>query len=212
MPCPINCCKFLLIYSTSDLCSNEETLRCLSKALPLSQALLCSLIDLVTMQIVFRGQCGVTLDPFQLSVTRHTPDVQLGTQDVAVRNVWRNRHVRRYLSQIGFMQIHDLVVFYKTSTNRSRTWRVFRVMSHFESRDSIPVAVDFDSIRWFQNFSIQDSSRVTRISNVTLSSRCQFWLESSQYKYFKSRLESRNFSNSLPAYESFRVIVNFDSV
>ncbi|XP_077972550.1 uncharacterized protein LOC120339972 isoform X1 [Styela clava] len=83
-----------------DICSSDTALQCLARILPLSQATLCSLIDL-------------------LAVTRHTPEVQLRVHDDGVSVLWRNRYIRKYLEEIGFMQVHGLAVFFKISKHRT---------------------------------------------------------------------------------------------
>lgn len=83
-----------------DICSSDVALQCLARILPLSQATLCSLIDV-------------------LAVTRHTPEVQLRILDASVSSLWKDRYIRKYLQEIGFMQVHGLAVFFKTSRHRT---------------------------------------------------------------------------------------------
>nr|XP_026693150.1 uncharacterized protein LOC108950033 isoform X1 [Ciona intestinalis] len=75
------------------------TLRSLATVLPLSQHMLCSLVDM-------------------LSVIHHSPKVQLRTNDVSLHDVWQVRTVRQFLRSIGISDVRKLVIFQRTIENR----------------------------------------------------------------------------------------------
>ncbi|XP_035685485.1 tetratricopeptide repeat protein 28-like isoform X1 [Branchiostoma floridae] len=83
-----------------DIISNHQCTQCISEILPTTEDILCQLIDM-------------------LSLTLHSPELQLRVGDTGVQPLWaRGSATRRLLSALGFLQVGPLLVFNKVASNR----------------------------------------------------------------------------------------------
>ena len=83
-----------------DIISNHQCTQCISEILPTTEDILCQLIDM-------------------LSLTFHSPELQLRVGDTGVQPLWaRGSATRRLLSALGFLQVGPLLVFNKVASNR----------------------------------------------------------------------------------------------
>eukprot|EP00058_Branchiostoma_floridae_P023966 XP_002609456.1 hypothetical protein BRAFLDRAFT_127019 [Branchiostoma floridae] len=83
-----------------DIISNHQCTQCISEILPTTEDILCQLIDM-------------------LSLTLHSPELQLRVGDSGVQPLWaRGSATRRLLSALGFLQVGPLLVFNKVASNR----------------------------------------------------------------------------------------------
>ncbi|XP_078685375.1 uncharacterized protein LOC144918440 [Branchiostoma floridae x Branchiostoma belcheri] len=83
-----------------DIISNHRCTQCISEILPTTEDILCQLIDM-------------------LSLTLHSPELQLRVGDSGVQPLWaRGSATRQLLSALGFTQIGPLLVFNKVASNR----------------------------------------------------------------------------------------------
>ena len=55
---------------------------------------------------------------WQLCITKHSPEIQLKVNDVAIKSLLKDTKIKRLLFAMGFQQIGLLLTFDNTPSNR----------------------------------------------------------------------------------------------